>query len=183
MQSTIRRFIESKVSEDSHTRVVDKREVPVRIVLSCKNQKSANVVRKQLADLSWKIKILAQFAQVEKSRMRGVFIPVWFVWCRLCRLHVPTPTPTNWRTQSNRKPTQRAARYGARRHHKLFYFVASYSIRILRKCQDKFDCLSLKCFFITEVKPTLHKHCDSIRAKLFIWNNSCYDYFLFFSIV
>ena len=55
MQSTIRRFIESKVSEDSHTRVVDKREAPVRIVLSCKNQKSANVVRKQLADLSWKI--------------------------------------------------------------------------------------------------------------------------------
>ena len=35
--------------------MVDKREAPVRIVLSCKNQKSANVVRKQLADLSWKI--------------------------------------------------------------------------------------------------------------------------------
>ena len=55
VQSTIRRFIESKVSEDSHTRLADKREAPVRIVLSYKDQKSANVVRKQLADLSRKI--------------------------------------------------------------------------------------------------------------------------------
>ena len=55
VQSTIRRFIESKVSEDSHTRLADKREAPVRIVLPNKDQKSANVVRKQLADLSRKI--------------------------------------------------------------------------------------------------------------------------------
>ena len=33
VQSTIRRFIESKVSDDSHTRLSDKREAPVRIVL------------------------------------------------------------------------------------------------------------------------------------------------------
>ena len=33
VQSTIRRFIESKVSEDSHTQLADKREPPVRIVL------------------------------------------------------------------------------------------------------------------------------------------------------
>ena len=55
MQSAIRRFIESKVAEDSHTQVADKREAPVRIVLPYKDQKSANVVRKQLADLSRKI--------------------------------------------------------------------------------------------------------------------------------
>ena len=33
VQSTIRRFIESKVSGDSHTRLADKREAPVRILL------------------------------------------------------------------------------------------------------------------------------------------------------
>ena len=37
VQSTIRRFIESKVSEDSHTRLADKREPPVRIVLPYKD--------------------------------------------------------------------------------------------------------------------------------------------------
>ena len=36
VQSTIRRFIESKVSEDSHTRLADKREAPVRILLPYK---------------------------------------------------------------------------------------------------------------------------------------------------
>lgn len=46
---------ESKVSEHSHTRVADKREDPVRIVFPYKDQKSANAVRKQLADLSRKI--------------------------------------------------------------------------------------------------------------------------------
>ncbi|CAH3151296.1 unnamed protein product, partial [Porites lobata] len=55
VQSTIRQFIESKVSEDSHTQVADKREAPIRIVLPFKDQKSANIVRKQLADLSRKI--------------------------------------------------------------------------------------------------------------------------------
>ena len=55
VQSTIRRFIELKVSEDSHTQVADKRKAPVRIVLTYKDQKSANVVRKQLAHLSRKI--------------------------------------------------------------------------------------------------------------------------------
>ena len=43
------------MSEDSHTQVADKREAPIRIVLPFKDQKSANVVRKQLADLSRKI--------------------------------------------------------------------------------------------------------------------------------
>ncbi|PFX30457.1 hypothetical protein AWC38_SpisGene4745 [Stylophora pistillata] len=57
VQSTIRRFVQSKVSGDSHTRMADKREVPVRIVLPYKVQKSANVVRKQLADLSRKINV------------------------------------------------------------------------------------------------------------------------------
>ena len=57
VQSTIRRFLESKVSDDSHTRLADKREAPVRIVLPYKDQKSTNVVRKQLADLSWKINV------------------------------------------------------------------------------------------------------------------------------
>ena len=57
MQSIIRRFIESKVSGDSHTRLADEREAPVRIVLPYKDQKSANVVRKQLADLSRKTNV------------------------------------------------------------------------------------------------------------------------------
>ena len=40
--------------------------------------------------------------------------------------------------------------------------------KILKKCQSKFDCLIFEMFFIKELKPTLNKQCDSIRAKLFV---------------
>ena len=40
--------------------------------------------------------------------------------------------------------------------------------KILRKCQSKFDCLTYEMLFIKELKPTLNKQSDSIRAKLFI---------------
>jgi len=43
--------------------------------------------------------------------------------------------------------------------------------KILKKCQSKFDCLIFEFFFfffIKELKPTLNKQCDSIRAKLFV---------------
>ena len=40
----------------------------------------------------------------------------------------------------------------------------------------------LKCLFIKELEPTLNNPCDSIRAKLYVKSNSCYDY-LIFSIV
>ena len=40
--------------------------------------------------------------------------------------------------------------------------------KILKKCQSKFDCLIFEMFFIKELKPSLNKQCDSIRAKLFV---------------
>ncbi|XP_068714217.1 uncharacterized protein [Montipora foliosa] len=55
VQSTIRLFVDSKVSEESRTHVDEKRGDPIRVVLPFKDQKSANAVRRQLADLSRKI--------------------------------------------------------------------------------------------------------------------------------
>ena len=42
------------------------------------------------------------------------------------------------------------------------------NFKILRKCQNKLDCLIFEMLFIKELKPTLNKQCDSIRAKLFV---------------
>ena len=41
-------------------------------------------------------------------------------------------------------------------------------LEFLRKCQHKFDCLIFEMFFIKDLKPTLNKQSDSIRAKLFV---------------
>ena len=52
VQSTIRQFIESKVSEVALTQQQElKKQDPIRIVLPFKDQKSANSVRRQLGDL------------------------------------------------------------------------------------------------------------------------------------
>ena len=42
------------------------------------------------------------------------------------------------------------------------------SFKILRKCQNKLDCLIFEMLFIKELKSSLNKQCDSIRAKLFV---------------
>ena len=38
---------------------------------------------------------------------------------------------------------------------------------ILKKCQNKLDCLIFEMLFIRKLKPKLNKQSDSIRAKLF----------------
>ena len=57
VESTIRQFMESKVSRESRRKYLrsDKREAPIRKVLPFKDQKSANAVRKQLGNLSRKV--------------------------------------------------------------------------------------------------------------------------------
>ena len=76
VQSTIRQFVASKVSEESQTQqqVPDNNEAPIRIVLPFKDQKSADAVRRQLANVSWKIN--ATISPVYTSRKIKVDIKV-----------------------------------------------------------------------------------------------------------
>ena len=71
VENTIRHFIEFKVTEDVRTKqqVFDEHDALIRIVLPVKAQKSANVVRHQLGDLSRKIDVDVQlFTQVRRSK-------------------------------------------------------------------------------------------------------------------
>ncbi|XP_073233004.1 uncharacterized protein [Porites lutea] len=181
VQSTIRQFIESKVSEDSHTQVADKREAPIRIVLPFKDQKSANVVRKQLADLSRKIN--ADISPVYTSRKIKDEIKVkedkpplvsqqcvvYSFQCSLCDAGYVGYT---CRHLHQRIEEHKGSAIGnhLREQHDMEPEDIAQSFRILRTCQNKFDCLifEILMFFIQELKPTLNKQCDSICAKLFV---------------
>ena len=179
VESTIRRFIESKVSEDSHTRLADKREAPVRIVLPYKDQKSANVVRKQLADLSRKIN--ADISPVYTSRKIKDEIKVredkpplvsqqcvvYSFKCGLCDAGYVGYTCRHLH-QRIEEHKGSAIGYHLREQHNMEPEDIAQNFRILRKCQNKFDCLIFEMSFIKELKPTLNKQCDSIRAKLFV---------------
>ena len=41
------------------------------------------------------------------------------------------------------------------------------NFEILKRCQNKLDCLIFEMLFIRKLKPKLNKQSDSIRAKLF----------------
>lgn len=180
MQSIIRRFIESKVSEDSHTRVADKREAPVRIVLPYKDQKSANVVRKQLADLSRKInadispvytsrKIKDEIkVREDKQPLVSQQCVVYSFQCGLCDAGYVGYT---CRHLHQRIEEHKGSAIGnhLREQHDMEPEDIAQSFRILRKCQNKFGYLIFEMFFfIKELKPMLNKQCDSIRAQLFV---------------
>ena len=179
VQSTIRQFIESKVSEDSHTQVADKREAPIRIVLPFKDQKSANVVRKQLADLSRKIN--ADISPVYTSRKIKDEIKVkedkpplvsqqcvvYSFQCSLCDAGYVGYTCRHLHQRIEEHKVSAIGNH-LREQHDMEPEDIAQTFRILRKCQNKFDCLIFEMFFIQELKPTLNKQCDSIPAKLFV---------------
>ena len=179
VQSSIRKFIESKVSENPHTQVADKKEVPVRIVLPYKDQKSANVVRKQLADLSRKIN--ADISPVYTSRKIKDEIKikeekpplvtqqcvVYSFQCGLCDTGYVGYT---CRHLHQRIEEHKGSAIGnhLREQHDIEPEDIAQNFRILRKCQNKLDCLIFEVLLIKELKPSLNKRCDSIRAKLFV---------------
>ena len=138
-----------EVSEDSHTQVADKREAP--------DQKSANVVRKQLADLSRKIN--ADISPVCTSRKIKDEIKVkadkpplvsqqcveYSFQCSLCDAGYAGYT---CRHLHQRIEEHKGSAIGnhLREQHDMEPEDIAQSFRILRKCQNKFDCLIFEMF-------------------------------------
>ena len=54
---------------------------------------------------------------------------------------------------------------------------------ILKKCRRKMDCLIYEMLFIKNKKPTLNTQCDSIKAKLFIWQSKRTTLGIFITII
>ena len=136
------------MSEDSDTRLANKREAPVRIVMPYKDQKSANVVRKQLTDLSGKINAYISPVHTSKKikdeiKVRVDKPPLVSQKCVVyvgytCRhLHQPI---------EGHKGS--AIRNHLREQHDMEPGDMTQSFRILRKCQNKFDCLTFEFFFL-----------------------------------
>ena len=45
--------------------------------------------------------------------------------------------------------------------------IVELLFKIVTKCQNKLDCLIFELLFTRDLKPSLNKHSDSIRANLF----------------
>ena len=144
---------------DSHTRLADKRELPVRIVLPCKEQKSANVVRKQLADHSRKINVDISSVYTSRKIKDGIKVredkpplvsqqsEVHSFQCGLCDAGYVGITCRHLHQRiEEHKGT--AIENHFREKHDMEPEDIAQSFRILSKCQNKFDCLIFEMFFV-----------------------------------
>ena len=52
-------------------------------------------------------------------------------------------------------------------------------LKVLSKCNSKFDCLVYEMLYIKDIKPSLNMQADSIHAKLFTWHFRTF----FFSLI
>ena len=166
------------MSEDALTQELKKQD-PITIVLPFKDQKSANSVRRQLGDLSRKINV--DISPVYTSRKIKDEIKVrenkpplvneqcvvYNFQCNLCDAGYVGYTCRHLHQRIEEHKGSAIGNHLKEEHDIAPDDIAQF-FKILKKCQSKFDCLIFEMFFIKELKPTLNKQCDSIRAKLFV---------------
>ena len=148
-------------------------------MLPFKDQKSANAILKQLGDLSGKINVDISPVYISRKIKDEIKVSedrpplvnqqcvVYHLKFDLCDAGYVSYT---CRQLHQRTEEHKGSAIGnhLREQHDLEPDGIAHSFRILRKCQNKFDCLIFEMLFIKDLKPTLNKQSDSIRAKLFV---------------
>ena len=177
IQNTIRFFVEMKVTGSTRPpQQAD--EIPVRIPLPFKYQRSANKLHEQLSDLSWKINTEVHLAFTsykikDELKAREPKPPivnqqnvVYYFKCDLCDADYVgfTSRHLNQRVEEHKRSV---IGNHVREQHGNDPCEITKNFRVLRKCMNKFDCLIFEMFFIRDLKPELNKQSDSIHAKLF----------------
>lgn len=181
VDSTIKAFINNQTLDKNDS--VPKEsptEKPVIISISFKDQKSADMLKKQLQSLGRKISV--PLKPVFKSRKIGDLLKsseekpkivneqcvVYQFKCGSCDM--------DYVGYTNRHLHQRVAEHSSLNSsigkHMLYAHGISKpnlinNFSVIKKCRSKFDCLINEMLVIQELKPSLNVQNDSIRAKLF----------------
>ena len=173
---TITRFIESQDREQALDIQVNK---PIRIILPFKDQRSADLVRRQLSDLAKKInsdlrpvftskKIAEEIKVTEpKPPLVNEQCVVYEYKCDLCDADYVGYTCRHLFQRINEHKHSVIGKH-LRDVHNLRNKDLRDQFTILKKCRGKLDCLIYEMLFIKNKKPTLNIQSDSIKAKLFI---------------
>ena len=149
-------------------------------MLPFKDQRSANSARRQLGELGHKIGI--DIRPVYTSRKIGhkikpkekkppIIYQQCFVYhhkCGLCDANYVGYTCRHLYQRVEEHTGSSSIGNRIKEQHGTVPSDIYRDFKILRKCQSKFDCLNYEMLFIKELKPTLNKQSDSIRAKLFV---------------
>ncbi|KAL9986111.1 hypothetical protein ACROYT_G000191 [Oculina patagonica] len=175
VNSTITPFTESR----SQQQVRDvQANAPVRIILPFKDQRSADVVRRQLSDLGKKInsdlrpvftsKKIADDINVAEAKppLINQQCVVYKFKCVSCDADYVGYTRRHLFQRIDEHKHSAIGNH-LRDAHNQSNKDLNKQFTILKKCRGKFECLIFEMLFIQELKPKLNTQSDSIKAKLF----------------
>ena len=153
----------------------------VRVVLSFKDQDSADIVRRQLKDLSQKTHTTIQPVFVSHKieqdlKLKETKPPVvnqqcvvYKFECDLCDTgYVGYTRRYLYQRVEEHKSYSSSIGKHSRDKHCLTPKDVGKQFTVIKKCKNKFDCLLYEMLFIRELRPSLNVQLDSIRTKLFI---------------
>ena len=175
INSTINRFIKSHDQEQALDIHVNK---PIRIILPLKDQRSDDLVRRQLSDLAKKINSDLRLAFTSKKiadeiKMTEPKLPliyeqcvVYEYKCDLCDAGYVDYICRHLFQHINEHKHSVISKH-LRDVHNLRNKDLRDQFTILKKCRRKLDCLTYEMLFIKNKKPTLTTRSDSIEAKVF----------------
>ena len=182
INTTVRCFVSSKTEDRQPISATDESPT-VRIVLPFKDQDSADFVRKQLNDLSHKMRTVIQpvfvsnkieqklKVQEKKPPIVNQQCVVYRFQCDLCDASYVgyTLRHLHQRVDEHKNTTSSIGKH-FRDKHRIVPKDLDKQFHVIEKCKTKFDCLVHEMLVIRELSPSLNVQSDSIRAKLFSWH-------------
>ena len=182
VNSTIKSFVDSQVCDQQQPLLPSQeKDDTIRVVLPFKDQISADIVRKQLKDLSLKVHTTIQPVFVSRKFEQELNVKetkqpivnqqcvVYSFQCNLCDAGYVGYTRGHLHNRVKGHKQQSSA---IAKHYKNMHGTMPQGLlerfKVLKKCKNKFDCLVYEMLFIRALKPNLNVQADSIRAKVFL---------------
>ena len=182
VNSTIRSFVDSKVCDQQQPLSPPKEtDDMVRVILPFKDQISADIVRRELKDLSLKVHTTIQPVFVSRKIERELNVKetkprlvnqqcvVYSFQCDLCDAGYVgyTRGDLHNRVKGHKQQSSAIAKHYENIHGTIPQDLLKH-FEVLKRCRNKFDCLVYEMLFIRALKPNLNVQLDSIRAKVFL---------------
>ena len=135
------------------------------------NQDTAVSVKRQLKDLSSKVRNIIQ--PVLASRKLNIVTQqcvVYLLKCDLCDAGYVgyTKGHLHKRVEGHRQKASSICKHYSKEHNAAIPNNFSARFNVMKKCTNKFDCLVNGMLCIQDLKPTLNVQSDSLRVKVFM---------------
>ena len=184
VNSTIKSFVDSKVC-DQQQPLSSPQEIDetIRVVLPFTDQISADIVRKQLKDLSLKVHTTIQPVFMSRKIEQELNVketkpPIVnqqrVIYSFQCDLYDAGYVGYKRGHLHNRVKGHKQQSSAISKHYKNVHGTIPQDLqkrfKVLKKCRNKFGCLVYEMLYIRALRPNLNVQSDSIRAKVFFYN-------------